>query len=118
MKNITTDRVLRKKRRIRAKVFGTQEIPKISVYRSNKYFYAQAIDDVKRVTLAATSSTKIGKKDSSLSKTLESKEVGKLLAEKLMKKGVKKAVLDRGPYLYLGRVKAFVEGLREAGLQI
>lgn len=118
MKSINTDRKLRKKRRIRSKIVGTTAIPKVSVYRSNKYLYAQAIDDIKRSTLASSSSQLLVKKDGKLSKTVQSKEVGKILAQKLMKKGVKKAVFDRGPYGYLGRVKAFVEGLREGGLEI
>lgn len=111
---VTTDRILRKKRRVRSTIFGTHDRPKISVSRSNKYIYAQAIDDLKRVTIASVHS--VAKKEGT--KSLKSKEVGKELAQMLVKKGIKKAVFDRGPYVYLGRVKAFVEGLREGGLQI
>lgn len=116
MKKINTNRILRKRRRTRAKIFGTNEIPKISVHRSNKYLYAQAIDDAKRITIVASSSH--SKVKAKVSKSDQSKEVGKELAQKLIKKGIKKAVFDRGEYIYLGRVKAFVEGLREGGLQI
>ena len=111
---VNTDRILRKKRRIRSTIFGTKETPKISVYRSNKYIYAQAIDDEQRITIASVHSMK----STEGTKSNKSKEAGKELAVALVKKGVKKAVLDRGPYIYLGRVKAFVEGLREGGLKI
>lgn len=111
---VTTDRILRKKRRVRSSIFGTSDVPKISVNRSNKYIYAQAIDDAKRVTIASIHS--MNKKEGT--KSNRSKEVGKELAQMLVKKGIKKAVFDRGQYIYLGRVKAFVEGLREGGLQI
>ena len=111
---VTTDRIVRKKRRVRSRIFGTHDVPKISVNRSNKYIYAQAIDDEKRVTIASIHSMK----KTEVTKSDRSKEVGKELAQMLVKKGVKKAVFDRGQYIYLGRVKAFVEGLREGGLQI
>lgn len=118
MRKIATDRITRKKRRTRGKLFGTHDVPKISVFRSNRYFYAQAIDDVKRETIAAASSKAILKKDEKNPRGVPPKEVGKDLAQKLLKKGIKKAVLDRGPYRYLGRVRSFTEGLREGGVQV
>ncbi|OGK17930.1 50S ribosomal protein L18 [Candidatus Roizmanbacteria bacterium RIFCSPLOWO2_12_FULL_40_12] len=118
MKKVQTDRVLRKKKRVRGKLFGTHEVPKISVFRSNRYVYAQAIDDGKRVTIASSSSYTKTKSNEKISKADQSKKVGKDLAQKLIKKGIKKAIFDRGPYKYLGRVKSLAEGLREGGLQV
>ena len=115
---VTIDRIVRKKRRARSKIFGTSDVPKISVFRSNRYLYAQAIDDAKRTTIVSSSSNKKSSSKEKVVKTNQAKEAGKELAQKLLKKGIKKAVFDRGPYVYLGRVKAFVEGLREEGLQI
>lgn len=116
MKKITTNRIVRKKRRVRGNVVGTSDLPKISVFRSNRYLFAQAIDDIKRQTIASSTSFKKGNKGGD--KTNHSKEAGKELAQKLLKKGIKRAVFDRGQYVYLGRIKAFAEGLREGGIQI
>jgi len=118
MKKINFDRNERRKKRVSSGLKGTKDRPKISVFRSNKYFYAQAIDDEKRHTIAYFSSFKLNSKDSKLKKTEEAKLVGKGLAQELSKQGIKKAILDRRNYAYLGRVKAFSEGLREGGLEI
>ena len=103
--------------RVRKKINGTQERPRLSVYRSNKAIYCQVIDDLKGHTLAAASSL-----DSSIgegqTKTDEAKAVGKLIAEKAKSAGVSTVVFDRGGYLYHGRVKALAEGAREGGLQL
>lgn len=114
---VNYNRISRRKKRVSSNIRGTAECPRISIYRSSKYIFAQAIDDVKRVTLASVSSKQTSKKTEE-SKTLESKAAGIVLAEKLKKAKVARAVYDRGPYAYNGRVKAVAEGLREGGIQI
>ncbi len=104
-----------RKNRARAKVFGTSEKPRLSVFRSNKYTYAQLIDDVKGNTIASASTLEIGKKGK---KAQLAKELGTLIAEKAKKAGVKNAVFNRSMYKYHGRVKAVAEGAREGGLKI
>lgn len=103
--------------RIRKKVSGTAQRPRLAVYRSNKAIYCQAIDDTVGHTLAAASSREavIPK---NVPKVEQSKLVGKLLAERLLAKNLTAAVFDRGGYLYHGRVKALAEGAREGGLTI
>jgi len=102
------------RRRIRAKVSGTAERPRLAVFRSNKYIYAQLIDDAAGNTLAAASS-----REASISATgVEAgKAVGETLAERAKAAGVEIAVFDRGGYRYHGRVKALAEGAREGGLR-
>lgn len=101
---------LRDKRRarIRGKVKGTRECPRLSVFRSNKHIYAQLIDDVAGKTLAAAA----GGAD-----VAAAGEVGRELAKESLKAGIKKAVFDRGGYKYHGRVKALAEGARGGGLE-
>lgn len=120
MKREDLKRRIRRKKRIRSVVHGTKDRPKISVFRSNRYFYAQAIDDEKRQTLFAFSSISLRKKqkNSVKKKSEEAKLVGSEMAKKLLKMGIKKGILDRGSYAYSGRVKMFVEGAREGGLEI
>ena len=111
--------VARQKRikRIRKKITGTAERPRVRVYKSAKHFYAQVIDDTKGHTLVAMSSL-----DKSITgedikgKCATAHKVGKLLAEKAKSAGIEQVVLDRGGYIYHGRVKAFSEGAREGGL--
>ena len=100
-------------RRMRFYLKGTPERPRLNVFRSNKQIYAQIIDDKNSVTLAQASSLKL---DNGANKE-GAKEVGKLVAERAIKKGVKKVIFDRGGYLYHGRVKALAEAAREAGLE-
>jgi large subunit ribosomal protein L18 len=109
-----TNRRKRIKLGIRRKVSGTADIPRVSVFRSNKAFYAQLIDDIKGHTITAASSQEMGK---SAVNVEISKEVGKKLAEKAKAAGVEKVVFDRNGYPYHGKVKAFAEGAREAGLK-
>jgi len=104
------------KRRIRKNVFGTTTQPRLSVFRSNKEIYAQIIDDLKGVTLVASSSYK-NKATEGKSKSEQAVLVGKDLAEKAVKAGVSAVVFDRNGYQYHGRVKALAEGAREAGLK-
>lgn len=111
--NIKTIKRARRQKRIRSKVSGTSAMPRLAVFKSNKFISAQLIDDDAGVTLAAFSSLSLkGKK-----KTDQSKAVGVKLAELAKEKGVTKAVFDRGGYIYTGRVQALAEGAREGGLQ-
>ena len=100
--------------RIRRKIKGTSERPRLSIYRSNKAIYCQVIDDVKEITLAAATSHNTGITGAGMEQAVA---VGKLIAERAAAAGVKTVVFDRGGYLYHGRVKALAEGAREAGLQ-
>jgi large subunit ribosomal protein L18 len=109
---------LRIRWRIRQKISGTNERPRMSVFKSNKQIYVQLIDDIKGVTLAAASSRNkeiAGK--TGLKKTDQAKLVGKLIAEISLAKGISNVVFDRGGYLYHGRVKQLAEGAREGGLK-
>lgn len=109
---------LRKKRhkRVRRKISGNAECPRLSVYRSNNNIYAQLIDDVEGVTLASASTLD---KDVSFegTKTEQAAKVGELLAQRGVEAGVKNASFDRGGYKYHGRVKALAEAARENGLE-
>jgi large subunit ribosomal protein L18 len=109
---------LRKRWRIRQKISGTSERPRMSVFKSNKQIYVQLIDDIARVTLAAASSRNKGiAEKTGLKKTEQAKLVGKLIAEISISKGINNVVFDRGGYLYHGRVKQLAEGAREGGLK-
>jgi large subunit ribosomal protein L18 len=105
------------KYRIRKKMNGTAEKPRLSVFRSNKSIYAQIINDVQGVTLAAASSISKEMAGKKLTKTEIAKEVGKLIAEKSKEAGIEQVVFDRGGYLYHGRIKSLAEGAREGGLK-
>ena len=100
-------------KRIRAKISGTTERPRLSVFRSNKHIFLQLIDDSSQKTLASASDLKIKKRGT---KTEIAKEVGEELAKLAKAKKIKKVVFDRGGYKYHGRVKASAEGAREGGL--
>ena len=102
-------------RRIRKKISGSQERPRLTVYRSNGEIYAQIIDDAQGHTLVSVSSRKM--KELKGTKVERSKETGKALAQMAKDKGISSVVFDRGGYLYHGRVKSFAEGAREGGLQ-
>ncbi|MBK7409061.1 MAG: 50S ribosomal protein L18 [Saprospirales bacterium] len=101
--------------RIRKKVKGTTERPRLSVFRSNKEIYCQVIDDLNGNTLAAASSRE-KTVDQSQNKTQQAQQVGQLLAERALEKNITTVVFDRGGYLYHGRVKALADGAREKGL--
>lgn len=111
-----TERRLRIRRRIRKISSGTEARPRLSVFRSNKEIYAQLIDDDKGVTLAAASS-RDKDVDAKGTKSEVATLVGKAIAEKALKLGVKDVAFDRGGNLYHGRVKSLAEGAREAGLK-
>lgn len=116
--NITKDRVTRRRKRVSANIWGTKERPRIAVYRSNMYIYAQAIDDEAKKTLAAVSTMQVKKEGAKLKKAESAKEAGKLLAKQLLEKNIPAGVFDRNRYEYNGRVKMLAEGLREGGLKI
>jgi len=107
-------RRLKRRRRVRAKVRGTAERPRISVFRSNRGIAAQLIDDVSGRTLAAAQWTESDLRG--LSPMEQAKRVGSTLAERAKAAGIETAVFDRGGYQYHGRVKALAEGAREGGL--
>ena len=109
---------LRRHTRVRKKVSGTAEAPRLSVYRSLNHIYVQVIDDVKGVTLCSASTMEKEVKGAvkDLAKTEAAKVVGKKVAERAVAKGIKTVVFDRGGYLYTGRVQAVADGAREAGL--
>jgi large subunit ribosomal protein L18 len=110
--------VKRRHQRVRKKVNGTPDRPRLCVFRSNKHIYAQVIDDVAQHTLAAASTLDSNIKSQSASgATCEvSAAVGKLVAERALEKGVTRVVFDRGGNLYHGRIKALADAAREAGL--
>lgn len=116
--NRNEKRLIRHKR-IRKKVFGTSERPRLCVYKSLKYIYAQIIDDEKGHTLVAASSLEPEIKSRlSSTKSVEAAEyVGRVIAERAKEKGITKVVFDRGGYPYHGRVKALAEAARQAGLE-
>ena len=106
---------MRVHKRIRHRVKGTAERPRLAVFRSLKHIYAQVIDDIKGHTLAAASSAEENGKNGG--NVAGAKEIGKLVADRAKDKGVKSVVFDRGGYHYHGRVKALADAAREAGLQ-
>jgi large subunit ribosomal protein L18 len=103
--------------RIRSRVNGSQERPRLAVYRSLAHIYAQVIDDRKGHTLVAASSNEKDSAVKSGGNVAGAKEVGKLVADRAKAKGISKVVFDRGGYLYHGRIKALADAAREAGLE-
>lgn len=117
-KDKNQDRVIRHAR-VRKKINGTAERPRLCVYRSTNHIYAQVIDDVKGNTLcsASTMSKDVAAQIAKATKTEASKIVGAAVAKKALDLGIKQVVFDRGGYLYTGRVQALADGAREAGLE-
>jgi large subunit ribosomal protein L18 len=116
MKNaiqINNDKFARRHARVRAKISGTAERPRLSVFKSHKYMYAQLINDDKGNTLASSNSREVKGKTPSE----KSKEVGLELAKKALKANIKKVVFDKGGYLYTGKIKLVADGAREGGLE-
>jgi len=110
---------IKRKKRIRKKIMGDSQRPRLSVFRSARHIYAQVIDDTSGRTLAAASTlepTVRGKKDFE-NKTAAAAYIGKVVAERAREKGIAKVVFDRNGFLYHGRVKALSQGAREAGLE-
>jgi large subunit ribosomal protein L18 len=106
---------LRRHRRVRARIQGTAERPRLAVFRSNRGIFAQLVDDERGHTLASAAWTAVAR--TAGSKTEQAREVGKALAAAAKMAGIERCVFDRGGYLYHGRVKALAEGAREGGLQ-
>lgn len=113
VKNKKTSKRLRIHQKVRAKVSGTEKIPRLSVFRSSRFIYAQLIDDVKCRTIVSSSDMAIKKGN----KTEHAKQVGMKLAELAKEKKISKIVFDRGGFSYAGRVKALADGAREGGLK-
>jgi large subunit ribosomal protein L18 len=111
-----TNRRLKIKYRVRKKIFGSNDKPRLSVFRSNKQIYAQLINDDQGTTLVSASSREKAFEDKKIPKSDMAKEVGKLLAEKAKEAGIERVVFDRNGYLYHGRVKSLADGAREGGL--
>ncbi len=115
-KNISSKRIVKRNRRharIRAKVVGSPERPRLSVYKSNRFVYAQLIDDEKGATICEASSLK-EKKGTMLE---HARKVGESIGKKALQKNVDKVVFDRGGFLYAGHIKAVAEGARSSGLK-
>ena len=107
---------LKRHARVRAKISGTAECPRLDVFRSNSNIYAQLIDDVKGVTLAAASTVEKDFEGATGNKEA-ARKVGQLIAKRAAEKGITEVVFDRGGYIYHGRVKELAEGAREGGLK-
>ena len=110
---------IKRHKRIRNKISGTPERPRLSVFRSSKHIYAQIIDDVNGVTLVAASTMEKSVADAvkEMTKSEQAKYVGGEIGRRALEKGVSTVVFDRSGYLYMGRLEALAEGAREAGLQ-
>jgi len=110
---------IRRHQRVRKRLFGTSERPRLSVYRSLSHIYAQVIDDVSRRTLVAASDIEAGLRDQTagVKKAEVATMVGKLVAQRAKEKGISRVVFDRGGYPFHGRVKALAEAARAAGLE-
>ena len=110
---------IKRHKRIRNKISGTPERPRLSVFRSTKHIYAQVIDDVNGITLVAASTMEkdIAEAVKEMSKSEQAKYVGAELGRRALEKGVNTVVFDRSGYLYMGRLEALADGAREAGLQ-
>jgi len=113
MKNKKIEKRIRLKKKIRTKVTGISTCPRLSVFRSNNYMYAQVIDDVNCVTIASSSDLKM----KTGTKTERAKKVGEEVAKNAIAKGVKSCVFDRNGFKYIGRVKALADSARDAGLK-
>lgn len=120
MKLSRKEQARKRHQRIRNRVAGSSERPRLAVYRSNRHIYAQVIDDVAQRTLAAASTLDAGYKEADTTESAATQEaarvVGKLLAERVLAQGVTQVVFDRGGRPYHGRIAALAEGAREAGL--
>lgn len=116
--NTKKEKKLKRQLRIRKKIRGTKEQPRLSVYRSNKFVYAQIIDDEKEKTLLGVSEKTLDKAaEKKETKIVKAKKLGLLLAKKALEKKINKVVFDKGAYAYHGRIKALAEGAREGGLK-
>ena len=119
MLNLKTQARLKRKKRIRKKMVGTENRPRLCVFRSAKHIYAQVIDDSRGHTITAASSVEktVRETSESKNKVTMANMVGKIIGRRALEKGIEKVVFDRNGFLYHGRVKAVSEGAREAGLE-
>lgn len=117
MKNTKRQKRIVRHKRVRAKIFGTASVPRLSVFRSNRHIFVQAIDDQAQKTLFSSKVTPAAKSKMKGTKTDQAAAIGKLLAGKLTEAGIKQIVFDRGGYQYHGRVKALAESLRKGGIR-
>jgi large subunit ribosomal protein L18 len=106
MKSLKTERYERRKKSVRSKIVGTMSRPRLSVFKSNKYLYAQIIDDVKGKTLVSASGDKN-----------KGEEIGEKIAKKALAKKIKSVIFDRNGFIYHGRIKALADGARKGGLK-
>ena len=111
------DRLITRKKRVRAKISGTPQRPRLSVYKSNTNIYAQLIDDVNGVTLASANSLQKDVAETEHANVETAKEVGAAIGKRALEAGIEEVVFDRNGYLYHGKVKALAEAAREAGLK-
>lgn len=110
------ERRLKRKKRVRAKIFGNAIRPRLSVFRSNRHLFAQVIDDDQGITLVSASD--IGSGKAPQTKRMKAGAVGELLAKKALEKKIKRVAFDRNGYKYHGRVKEFADGARKGGLEL
>lgn len=114
IKSAKVERRLKIRKRIRKTILGTETVPRLAIYKSNKCIYAQLINDEKHHTLLATSSRALGEPGIDVAKA---RKVGEVIAAKALEKGITTVVFDRSGYLYHGRIKALAEGARHKGLK-
>jgi len=120
MKNnqkIKSNKLIRRKKKVRAKIYGTKERPRLCVSRSLKHLYVQLIDDDSGTTIAAAHDTELPGKKKNQPKSEKASQLGQVIAKKALDKKIKKVVFDRGGRLYHGRIKDLAEGARKGGLQ-
>lgn len=108
---------IKRHRKVRAKIKGTNKIPRVSVFRSNRHVFVQLIDDTMGKTILSNTVKTKSKAVPKGTKTNVASKIGEMIAQKAKEKGIKKVVFDRGGYKYHGRVKALAEGLRKGGLE-
>jgi large subunit ribosomal protein L18 len=118
MKLTKSEHRVRRHRRVRKKVVGTSDRPRLAVFRSNKHIYVQAIDDVAGRTIASASTMEADLRSGSTATVDAAKQVGRVIGERIKAAGVDTAVFDRGGFKYHGRVAALADGAREAGLTL
>lgn len=111
------DRLITRKKRVRSKISGTPQRPRLSVYKSNTNIYAQLIDDVNGVTLASANSLQKDVAETEHANIETAKKVGEAIGKRAIEAGIEEVVFDRNGYLYHGKVKALAEAAREAGLK-
>ena len=117
-KNLLNKKRVSRKKRTRAKISGSSERPRLSIFRSARFIYAQLIDDTQHKTLASATTRGLNAEEKKKKKTEQAKILGVVIAKKAIELGIKNILIDRGSYRYHGRVKALTEGLRSEGLTI